>query len=137
MNWTRNMNIKLSFYDIASLTKIGLGLAIMIIIYTQINVYEDPIIGLLFGFLWVFIFAWWVSFFVFYFFQKLFKSDIGKTRLLKDSYKLSLLFGIYAIINLLLISMEQWTKLLGLVVLVIFILLQIILLRDDKQEWWN
>jgi len=33
-------------YYIASLTKLVLGVGIMLITYTSINVYEDPVIGI-------------------------------------------------------------------------------------------
>lgn len=38
-------------YHIASLIKFVLGVAIMLITYTSINVYEDPVIGIGLGML--------------------------------------------------------------------------------------
>ena len=102
-------------------------------VYNNINIYEDPIIGLGLGFLWIFIFAWGLSFFVFYFSQKVLRQNIDETRIKKDSYKLSLLFGIYAMINLLLISLEQRNKIIWLVILVIFILLHMLILKNERK----
>ncbi len=126
--------MKFTFYDIASIGKILLWLTIVLIIYTQINIYEDPVVGLLFGFLGIFIFAWWLSYFIFYFSQKLIKPQTSQERLLKDSYKLSLLFWIYALMNLILISWDYRNRVLGLVILIIFVLLQIILLKNTNEN---
>jgi len=42
-------------YNIASAIKLALGIAIIIITYTSINIYEDPIIGIALAFLGIFI----------------------------------------------------------------------------------
>lgn len=85
-------------YHIASLIKFVLGLLILLITYTSINVYEDPVIGIGLGMLGLFIAARGASFYLFLVIQKFFR-EISQTRLVKDSYKLSLLFGIYVLIN--------------------------------------
>jgi len=85
-------------YHIASLVKFVLGVGILLITYTSINVYEDPVIGIGLVMLGLFIAARGASFYLFLGIQKFFR-EISQTRLIKDSYKLSLLFGIYVLIN--------------------------------------
>lgn len=55
-------------------------------------------------------------------------------RIVKDSYKLSLLFGIYSIINILLLILGSWTKLFGVILLAGFILIHILLLENQNGE---
>ena len=85
-------------YYIASLIKMVLGMLILLVTYTSINVYEDPMIGIGLGILGLFILARGASFYMFVGIQKFFR-ELPKDRLIKDSYKLSLLFGIYVLIN--------------------------------------
>jgi len=119
-------------YYIASLIKFVLGVTIMIITYTSINVYEDPVIGIWLGILWLFIAARGASFFLFLGIQKFFR-DIPKDRLVKDSYKLSLLFGIYALINALFLLLWYRSIFLGLILLVGFIIIQMVLFSEQKK----
>lgn len=124
-------------YKVISLIKMVLGLATSILVYSYINVYEDPIVWLGLGFLWLFMLSRWASFFGFLAFQKRFReSNIDD--MMKDSYKLSLLFWIYVIINLLLISLWYRSKLLWIALFIWFIFLQVFLFmgfweRDDEQ----
>jgi len=85
-------------YHIASSIKLVLGCVILLITYTSINVYEDPVIGIALSILGLFIAARGASFYLFLALQKFFR-DVPQDRLIKDSYKLSLLFGIYVLIN--------------------------------------
>ncbi len=55
-------------------------------------------------------------------------------RNIKDSYKLSLLFGIYVLINMLLIFLGYWTVIVGLILLIGFIILQSILFFEQKKS---
>ena len=119
-------------YHIASLIKLVLGLIILLITYTSINVYEDPIIGIWLSILWLFIFARGASFYLFLVLQKFFR-DVSEDRLIKDSYKLSLLFGIYVLINALFLLLWYRSKFLWIVLLVGFIVLQVILFSDKKE----
>ena len=128
--------MKLRLYHTTAIIKIILWIAVLLITYTSINVYEDPIIALSLGFLWIFILAWWLSFFLFLLWQRLFhklKSDEDAT---KDSYKLSLLFWFFCIINVLLLVMSRWNKTIWLIILVVFILIQIFLFekKDGKPS---
>ncbi len=119
-------------YHIASLIKFVLGIAIMLITYTSINVYEDPIIGIWLGMLWLFIAARGASFYLFLGIQKLFR-EIPQSRLIKDSYKLSLLFGIFVLINALFLLLWHRTKILWLILLVGFIVLQVTLFSEQTK----
>ncbi len=120
-------------YHIAAVIKFVLWLGILILDYTTINVYEDPVIGIWLGFLWLFILSWWASFYLFIGVQKLFR-DISPTRLIKDSYKLSLLFGIFVLINVLFLLLWYWSKLLGLIFLIGFIALQVTLFSENDKR---
>ncbi len=122
----------MQLYYIASLSKFVLGVLILIMDYTSINVYEDPAIGIGLWFLWLFIAAWGGSFFLFYRIQKLYR-HVEKVQLVKDSYKLSLLFGIFVILNVLLLLLGYWNKWLGIVLLGWFIALQVTLF-SGKQD---
>lgn len=120
-------------YHIISGIKCFLGIAILYIVYSSINIYEDPIVGISFGFLGIFIASRGASFFLFLGIQKIYR-HIEKIRLIKDSYKLSLLFGIYMLINVLLILLEYRNKFIGILLLVGFIFLQIALFSDNRTE---
>lgn len=119
-------------YHIASLIKFVLGLLILLITYTSINVYEDPVIGIGLGMLGLFIAARGASFYLFLVIQKFFR-EISQTRLVKDSYKLSLLFGIYVLINALFLLWWYRSKFLWIILLVGFIILQVALFSEQKK----
>jgi len=125
-------NITYKFYYWASIAKIILWLFIVFITYTSINVYEDPAIAVSLGFIWIFIWIRWISFYLFLRGQKLFRKT-ENIRMLKDSYKLSLLFGIYIVINILLLMLWGWNKFRWILLLGWFILIQILLL-ESKYE---
>ncbi|HKL44153.1 MAG TPA: hypothetical protein VJ892_02660 [Candidatus Absconditabacterales bacterium] len=125
--------MNLRFYYIASIVKLVLGLFIVIVTYTSINIYEDPTIGISLGFIGSFITIRGFSFFLFLRGQKLFRKK-DEERIIKDSYKLSLLFGIYAIINILLLILGNRNKLVGLLLLGGFILSHILLLENSNAK---
>lgn len=125
----------LYLYHIASLIKFVLWVAILIIVYTSINVYEDPMIWIWLGFLGLFIACWGLSFYLFLWIQKLVRSiDIDRIRIIKDSYKLSLLFGIFIMINVLLLLLWYWNKILWVILLIWFVVLQIALFSEEKKN---
>ncbi len=124
-------------YHIASITKIVLWVFIVLITYTSINVYEDPAVAIWLGFLGVFIAVWWLSFYIFWVLQRLFRTHIDTDRIMKDSYKLSLLFGVYVMINILLLMLGTWTKRRGILLLGGFIWLQIILFKQPSPYEWH
>ena len=119
-------------YHIASLVKFVLGVGILLITYTSINVYEDPVIGIGLVMLGLFIAARGASFYLFLGIQKFFR-EISQTRLIKDSYKLSLLFGIYVLINALFLLLWYRSKFLWIILLVGFIVLQVTLFSEQNK----
>lgn len=131
------MIVKLKFYNTIALAKIILGALILFITYTCINVYDDPIIALSLWFLWIFILVRWISFFLFLFEQKLFHPLKPEENIKKDSYKLSLLFWIFCIINVLLILSSHRNKLIWIILLIVFILMQIFLFEKNDWNWTN
>ncbi len=126
--------MNLRFYYIASIIKLVLWLFIILITYTSINIYEDPTIWISLWFIGTFIAIWWFSFFLFLRGQKLFRQKIEE-RIVKDSYKLSLLFGIYSIINILLLILWSRTKLAWIILLAGFILIHILLLENQNAKY--
>ncbi len=125
--------MNLRFYYIASIVKLVLWLFIVIVTYTSINIYEDPTIWISLWFIWSFITIRWFSFFLFLRWQKLFRKK-DEERIIKDSYKLSLLFWIYAIINILLLILWNRNKLVWLLLLWGFILSHILLLENSNAK---
>jgi uncharacterized membrane protein YkgB len=121
-------------YHLASAIKFALWVAIIIITYTSINVYEDPIIGIALAFLWIFIAARWGSFYLFLWIQKLYEPKKDTLLKYKDSYKLSLLFGIYMIINFLLIVLGWRNKFIGIILLGWFVRIHISLFSNNKSN---
>jgi hypothetical protein len=126
--------LDMSMYKLASVIKILFGLIILIIDYTMINVFEDPLIGIGLGLVGTFVLSRWVSFFVFFYAQELFRKIEFKDRNLRDSYKLSLLFGLYALINVLLLLLGGRNKWRGLALLAGFIVLQYFLFLEPTYD---
>ncbi len=120
-------------YHVWSLLKLVLGAAILLITYTTINVYEDPVIGIGLSILWLFMAARGASFYLFFGLQKFFR-NLSEDRLTKDSYKLSLLFGIFVLINALFLLLWYRSKFLGIILLVGFIILQAALFSEQKKS---
>ena len=125
--------MNLRFYYIASITKLILWLFIVISTYASINIYEDPGVWISLWFIGTFITIWGASFFLFLRGQKIFRKK-QEERIIKDSYKLSLLFWIYSIINILLLILGIWNKLFGIILLAGFILIHILLLENQNEE---
>ena len=123
----------MNMYKLASVVKIILGGTILLVDYTMINVYEDPLIGIGLGLVGVFVLARGVSFFLFFYAQELFRKLEYRDRNLKDSYKLSLLFGLYSLINVLLLLLGSWNKWRWLLLLAGFIVLQYLLFLEPKH----
>lgn len=121
-------------YHLASAIKLALGVSIIIITYTSINVYEDPVIGIALAFLGIFIAARWWSFYIFWWIQKLYKNKKDILLIAKDSYKLSLLFGIYMVINFLLIILGWRNKFIGILLLWWFVRIYISLFLNTERN---
>lgn len=120
-------------YYIASIIKAVIWILITIFTYTSINVYEDTAIAIILWFVWIFILARWVSFFLFLWWYKLF-SKKKEEQQIKDSYRLSLLFGIYCLLNILLLIGWYWNKIRWILILIWFIALQIFLIEWNNGE---
>ena len=126
--------IQSNFYKYLSLIKLIVGLLILFIDYVAINVFEDPFVAIWILLTWSFLAARWASFFFFLFMQKVFKNkDIQKSPE-SESYKLSFLFGMYALINIILILMWNWSKMRWLILLWVFILLLYFLMMDSSKN---
>jgi len=127
------MKINKYIYHIVSIIKLFLWIFLSLIVYNYVNIYEDPAIWISLWFLWVFITLWGWSFFIFLWIQKIFRHE-SKIRIQKDSYKLSLLFWIFAMTNVLLLILWHWSKFLWFLLLIIFVLLQIFLFSKQNNK---
>ena len=119
-SWIRQM----STYSLASAIKIIFGWIILAITLSQLNIKEDPEISLSLVLIGIFVATWGVSYFLFYWGQALFFINITREKMQKDAYKASFLFGLYLLINVLLIVGELWNKAIWILFLGLFILMQ-------------
>ena len=126
--------VQSSFYKYLSLIKLIVGLLILFIDYAAINVFEDPFVAIWILLVWSFLVARWASFFFFLFTQKIFKNQKIQNSPEAESYKLSFLFGMYAMINIILILMWNRNKMRGLILLWWFILLLYLLMMDGSKN---
>lgn len=126
--------IQASFYKYLSLIKLIVWLLILFVDYSAINVFEDPIVAIGVFLVWSFFISRWASFFFFYFTQKLLPKTKNSSMIEPDSYKLSFLFWMYSILNILLIFSWYWNKTWWLILLCCFIFLLYILLLNKKKN---
>lgn len=126
--------VQSNFYKYLSLIKLIVGLLILFIDYVAINVFEDPFVAIWILLVGCFLASWWASFFFFTFIQKIFKNKKNQFSPESESYKLSFLFGMYALINIILILMWHWSKFRGLIILWWFILLLYFLMMDSVKN---
>ena len=126
--------VQSNFYKYLSLIKLIVGLIILFIDYAAINVFEDPFVAIWILLVWSFLVARGASFFFFLFTQKLFKDKKIQNSPESESYKLSFLFWMYALINIILIFMWHWSKLRWLVLLWAFLLLLYFLMMDSSKN---
>lgn len=126
--------VQSNFYKYLSLIKLVVGLIILFVDYAAINVFEDPFVAIWILLIWSFLVARWASFFFFMFIQRIFKNKKAKEAPEAESYKLSFLFGMYAIINIILIFMWHWSKLRWLILLWGFIFLLYLLMMDVSKN---
>ena len=126
--------VQSNFYKYLSLIKLIVWLIILFIDYAAINVFEDPLIAIWILLVGVFLVSRWASFFFFLFIQKIFRNKKIQNSPESESYKLSFLFGMYAMINIILILLWHWNKLRGLVILWGFILLLYFLMMDSSKN---
>lgn len=128
------MVVQSSFYKYLSLIKLVVGLIILFIDYVAINVFEDPLVAIGVLLVWSFLVARWASFFFFMLVQKIFKNKKTQVSPESESYKLSFLFGMYAMLNIILILLWYWNKFWGLIILWGFILLLYFLMMDNSKN---
>ncbi len=129
------MVVQSNFYKYLSLIKLIVGLIILFVDYAAINVFEDPFVAIWILLVGCFLVARWVSFFFFMFIQKIFnKNKKIQSSPESESYKLSFLFGMYAMLNIILILLWHWNKARGLVLLCGFILLLYFLMMDSSKN---
>lgn len=126
--------IQSNFYKYLSLIKLVVGLIILFIDYAAINVFEDPFVAIWILLVGSFLVARWASFFFFMLVQKVFKNKKDQSSPESESYKLSFLFGMYAMLNIILILMWHWSKLRWLLLLWWFILLLYFLMMDSSKN---
>lgn len=125
--------IQSSFYKYLSLIKLVVWLIILFIDYVAINVFEDPFVAIGILLVWCFLVARWASFFFFVLVQKI-SNKKNHNSPESDSYKLSFLFGMYALVNILLIFLWYRSKIWGLMLLWWFILLLYFLMMDNSKN---
>ena len=128
------MIVQSNFYKYLSLIKLIVGLLILFIDYAAVNVFEDPFVAIWILLVWSFLVSRWASFFFFVFMQKAFKNKKIQNSPESESYKLSLLFWMYALINIILILMWHWSKMRWLIILWAFILLLYFLMMDSLKN---
>ncbi len=128
------MIVQSSFYKYLSLIKLVVGLIILFVDYAAINVFEDPFVAIWILLVGSFLVARWASFFFFMFTQKIFKNKKIQNSPESESYKLSFLFGMYAMLNIILILLWHRNKTRGLILLWGFILLLYFLMMDSTKN---
>ena len=127
--------VQSNFYKYLSLIKLIVWSIILFVDYVAINVFEDPFVAIWILLVGSFLVARWASFFFFMFTQKLFKNRKNiQNSPESESYKLSFLFWMYALINIILILMWEWSKIRWLIILWAFILLLYFLMMDSAKH---
>ncbi len=126
------MNSSTQRYHIGAWIKIGVGVLIAVLLWTLINPREDPAVAMGLLLVALFLVGRGVSFYFFWGVNALVhRMD---QQILSDSYKMSLLFGFFVIINATLIFLEARSKVLGMMILVVFMGLFVVLFRQTKQR---
>jgi hypothetical protein len=126
--------IQSSFYKYLSLIKLIVWLIILFVDYVAINVFEDPVVAIGILLVWCFLVARWASFFFFLFVQKTIKIKNLQWVVESDSYKLSLLFWMYTLLNVILIFLWHWSKKRWIILLIWFIILLYFLMMDSVKH---
>ena len=126
--------IQSSFYKYLSLIKLIVWLLILFVDYVAINVFEDPVVAIGILLVWCFLVARGASFFFFLFIQKTIKIKNFQWIVESDSYKLSLLFWMYTLLNVILIFLWHWSKKRWIILLIWFIVLLYFLMMDTVKH---
>lgn len=126
------MSNHMQTYSIWALLKFIIWTIIVSILYKYVNVYQSPILGLSFGYLWIFMILRWLMYFFFLWLYKLRSSETAHAQQTSFSYKLSLLFALFTMINITLMINDARSNLFGIITLLSFLGL-IPLLAQDKN----
>ncbi len=126
--------VQSNFYKYLSLIKLIVGWLILFIDYAAINVFEDPFVAIWILLVWSFLLTRWASYFFFMFIQRVFRNKKNQDSPEAESYRLSFLFWMYALVNILLILMWHWDKIWWLVILCGFIVLLYFLMMDNSKN---
>ena len=126
--------VQSNFYKYLSLIKLIVGLVILFVDYAAINVFEDPFVAIWILLVGSFLVARWASFFFFMLIQKIFRNKNVQDSPESESYKLSFLFWMYAMLNIILILLWHWNKVRGLILLWGFIFLLYFLMMDTSKN---
>ena len=126
--------VQSNFYKYLSLIKLIVGWLILFIDYAAINVFEDPFVAIWILLVWSFLLTRWASYFFFMFIQRVFRNKKNQDSPEAESYRLSFLFGMYALVNILLILMWHWDKIWWLVILCGFVVLLYFLMMDNSKN---
>lgn len=121
-------------YSAWAFFKIVFGSGILYVLYNYINIFEQPVIGLWFWFLGLFILVRWLSYFIFLGCYKLF-STLAADKQSSSSYKLSLLLGLFVMVNLTLMIVDKRTNIIWITVLVIFCILQVAFTHEQRKSY--
>jgi hypothetical protein len=124
----------MSLYHIFSLIKMSVAVLILLSLYFTIDPYADPLIALSWGMVGFFLLAWWCSFFFFWAWNKYISKTKDEKQNIITSYKLSLLFGVYILFNIIFLLNQKRTVLGGIVLLIGFIIIQAILLPASENN---
>lgn len=122
------------FYKYLSLIKLIVWVILLLVDYFAINVFEDPIIAIWIVLIGSFFISRWASYFFFFYIQKFFRKNLNHENFEAESYKLSLLFWMYSLVNILLILLWHWNKVWWLVLLGGFVLLLYFLMMDSLKH---
>ena len=126
--------VQSNFYKYLSLIKLIVGLVILFVDYAAINVFEDPFVAIWILLVGSFLVARWASFFFFMLIQKIFRNKNVQDSPESESYKLSFLFWMYAMLNIILILLWHLNKVRGLILLWGFIFLLYFLMMDTSKN---
>lgn len=123
-------------YHIIALLKIGLWGWVMLLMYFLINPELDPVLAYTGIFSWLLLFVWGISFYIFWWVHSLW-TQRSLQDIIVPSYKLSLLLGLFIVINTVLFFLHYWTRELGLLLLLIFVGLFALLYKQEYnvQLW--
>lgn len=108
-----------NIYHTLSLTKLIIGLVVLVIVYQYIDPFQDPETGVVIWSIGLLFLLWGASYFVFYF-AGLRRSDHKIQLIASHAYKLSLLVALFFLTNIVFLVVEFWTVTHSFIALIIF-----------------